>query len=128
MLTYGRFQVDNVVSHVKLALCLRSSGASIDVFLRNYTEEWCLTSCSCVNHNNQGHFQVECCFFAQVKTVLLGVQVDHVAASGKQTVKKIDAQIAQVEADIAAMQGVIEKGTKVERHILGGGDVRDLTF
>uniref|UniRef100_A0A7S0MUP3 EF-hand domain-containing protein n=1 Tax=Pyramimonas obovata TaxID=1411642 RepID=A0A7S0MUP3_9CHLO len=56
------------------------------------------------------------------------LKVDNVAAQNKQNLKKTEAHVAQLEADIAAMQGVIEKGTKVERHILAGGDVRELAF
>eukprot|EP00959_Pyramimonas_sp_CCMP1952_P359597 7529957-Pyramimonas_sp.AAC.1 len=59
---------------------------------------------------------------------VVGVQVDHMAVESKATLKKLEGQLTQLESDIASMQGVIEKGTKVERHILAGKDVRELAF
>lgn len=48
------------------------------------------------------------------------IQVDRVATKNKQEIKKITVLALGVEADLAAMHGVIEKGTRMEKDILLG--------
>jgi len=55
-------------------------------------------------------------------------KADQVAALAKIGLKKCQAKMGLLESDVAAMQGVIEKGTKIEKHILAGGDPRDLVW
>jgi hypothetical protein len=49
------------------------------------------------------------------------LQVDQVKQTAKTELRSISGAIHGLETDIVAMQGVIEKGTRLEKEILSGG-------
>ena len=56
------------------------------------------------------------------------LQVDQVKQKTKTELISIDEAVRGVEMDIVAMQGVIEKGTRLEKEILSGGKMGHLVW